>query len=192
MERELWKSLYAIAIGLDKPRGRWKYSTADIVLVYLWCVICDRPMCWAVQPANWPSELRPFCLPSQATLSRRMQHADAQQLMTAIENAWIALAGLAAHWIRIIDGKPLPINNVSKDGDAGYGRAVGGKAKGYKLFAVWASGPLPLAWAVAPMNTAELTMAQQLIPDLPGSGYLLGDLLYDSNKLFEAARIANH
>ena len=76
--------------------------------------------------------------------------------------------------------------------DAGYGRAAGGKAKGYKLFAVWASGPLPLAWGVARINTAETTMARQLIPDLPGSGYPLGDTLYDSNALFDLAHQADH
>ena len=72
MERELWKLLYLIAIKLDKPWGHWKYSTADIVVVYLWCVICDRPMCWGVEKAHWPADLCPAFLPSQATLSRRM------------------------------------------------------------------------------------------------------------------------
>src|SRR5437016_1851463 len=86
MERELWKLLYLMATKLDKPWGHWKYSTADIVVVYLWCVISDRPMCWAV----------------------------------------------------------------------------------------------------------EETMARRLIPDLPGSGYLLGDPIYDSNVLFDLAHAADH
>jgi hypothetical protein len=192
MERELWTLLYFMAMKLDKPWGSWKYSAADIVVVYLWCVISDRPMCWAVKKANWPEDLCPKCLPSQATLSRRMRQAEAQELMTRIEHTWITLVGLAARWIRVIDGKPLTVSGVSKDQDAGYGRAAGGKAKGYKLFAIWASGPLPLAWGLARINTAETTMARQLIPDLPGSGYLLGDALYDSNALFDLAHQADH
>jgi Transposase DDE domain len=192
MERELWKSLYLIAFKLDKPWGHWKYSTADIVVVYLWCVICDRPMCWGVQKGNWPADLCPACLPSQATLSRRMRQADAQELMTAIERAWGAVVGQTAARIRIIDGKPLTVSGVSKDQDAGYGQAAGGKAKGYKLFAVWAAGPLPVAWGLARMNLAEATMARQLIPDLPGRGYLLGDTAYDSNTLFDLAHQADH
>jgi hypothetical protein len=32
-----------------------------------------------------------------------------------------------------LDGKPLPIANHSRDPQAGYGRSIGGKAKGYKL-----------------------------------------------------------
>jgi hypothetical protein len=35
MERELWLLLYEIALKLDKHWGRWKYSTAEIVVVYL-------------------------------------------------------------------------------------------------------------------------------------------------------------
>lgn len=192
MERELWNSLYYMATKLDNPMGSWKYSTADIVVVYLWCVICDRPMCWAVEKSNWPEELCPQCLPSQATLSRRMRKAEAQELMTQIEQTWIALSGIAQMWIRVIDGKPLTVSGVSKDADAGYGRAAGGKAKGYKLYAVWCSGPLPLAWGLARINVAEETMARRLIPDLPGSGYLLGDPIYDSNVLFDLAHAADH
>jgi hypothetical protein len=72
-----------------------------------------------------------------------MRQAEAQQLMTRIEQAWITLIGRAGVWIRVIDGKPLTVSGVSKDADAGYGRVAGGKAKGYKLYAVWPSGPLP-------------------------------------------------
>lgn len=193
MERELWNLLYFAAMKLDKPVGSWKYSTADIVVVYLWCVIYDRPMCWSVEKSNWPEDLCPKCLPSQATLSRRMRRAESQELMTQIERTWIVLTGVAQMWIRVIDGKPLTVSGVSKDADAGYGRAAGGKAKGYKLYAVWpSSGPLPVAWGLAPINAAEETMARHLIRDLPGSGYLLGDSIYDSNALYELAHESDH
>jgi hypothetical protein len=121
-----------------------------------------------------------------------MRKADAQQLMTQIEEAWIVLAGLTRRWICLIDGKPLTVSNVSKDIDAGYGPAAGGMAKGYKFFAIWPSGPLPLAWGLGPMNVGEPTMARLLIEDLPGSGYLIGDSIYDSNVLYDLAHAANH
>ena len=54
MERELWKALYALAVGLDKPWGYWRYSTAEIVAVYFWAVVHDRPTSWAA-PAATPS-----------------------------------------------------------------------------------------------------------------------------------------
>src|SRR3990172_3824967 len=184
MEREFWNLLYAISTRLDRDWGRWKFSSADVVVVFFWGVVNDRPMSWAVVKTNWPEDLCPKCLPSQSTLSRRMRSSDTQQLMTEIEQAWLGLTGACWMLIRIIDGKPLTVSGVSKDADARYGRGAGGMQKGYKLFAVWPSGPLPMAWGLAAMNKSEKTMARQLIPTLPGGGYLLGDPEYDSNALF--------
>ena len=192
MERELWKLLYCIATKLDKRWGRWKYSTSDIVVVYLWSVVNDRPMSWVVVRAHWPDDLRPRVLPTQSTLSRRMRHSDVQQLMTEIEHTWLALLGVASMLIRRIDGKPLAVSNVSKDPDARFGRGAGGMQNGYKFHAVWAGGPLPLAWGLTAMNVSEKTMARQLIPTLPGGGYLLGDPEYDCNALFDLAHESGH
>ena len=192
MERELWVVLYEVATKLDKGHGRWKYSTSDIVVVYFWCVLNDRPMTWGLVKTNWPNDLCPKHLPTQSTLSRRMRRSDAQQLMTEIEQTWLALVGVSRYWIRVIDGKPLGVSGVSKDADAAYGRGAGGMQKGYKLHAVWAGGPLPLAWGLAPMNRSEKTMARALIPGLPGEGYLLGDPEFDSNALYDLAHDAGH
>lgn len=187
MERELWKLLYAIASKLGKRWGDWKYSTADIVAVYFWCVVHDRPMTWGVVKANWPDDLRPRRLPSQTTMSRRMRRSDTQELLTEIEQTWLALAGVQGLLISMIDGKPLSVSGVSKDADAAYGRGAGGMQKGYKLHVIRSSGPLPLAWSLAPMNVSEKAMARLLIPTLPGSGYLLGDPEFDCNALFDLA-----
>jgi hypothetical protein len=192
MERELWTLLYAVAMRLDKPWGAWKYSSADILVVYVWAVLHDRPMSWGVQKGNWPADLCPACLPSQATLSRRMRNDAVRQLMTAVEETWLALLGVSTMWIRMIDGKPCSVSNVSKDPDARFGRGAGGLQNGYKFHAVWADGPLPLAWALTPMNVSEKQMARQLIPSLPGGGYLLGDPEYDCNDLYELAHAADH
>jgi hypothetical protein len=193
MERELWKLLYEVALRLDKGRGGWLYRASDIVSVYFWAVVNDRPMCWSVVRDNWPKDLCPRRLPSQATLSRRMRHSDAEQLMTEIEQAWLALVSVGhLLLVHFIDGKPLAVSNVTKDRDAGYGRGAGGMQKGYKLYAIWNDGPLPVTWGLAPMNRSEKMMARSLIPTLPGGGYLLGDAEYDSNPLHELAHAANH
>jgi hypothetical protein len=50
-----------------------------------------------------------------------------------------------------------------------------------------------LAWRIEAMNVSEQAMAQQMIPELKGhTGYLLGDKLYDINKLYEAALAVDH
>ena len=153
----------------EDTRQGWLYSTAEIVMVYFWAVVHDRPMCWATDKCNWPEDLGPRCLPSQSQLSRRMRGADVVELMVFVENTFVAMIGADQRLIRIIDGKPLEVSNISKDPDAGYGRSAGGKHKGYKLHVVHAGGPTPLAWGLAPMNTSEKVMAAKLIPDLPSA-----------------------
>ena len=43
MERELWRSLYLLARKLGNPWGSWRYSTAEVLGVYFWAVVHDRP-----------------------------------------------------------------------------------------------------------------------------------------------------
>jgi hypothetical protein len=190
MERELWNSLYGIVRLLDKSWGCWKYSVSDILGVYFWGVIHDRPMSWAVEPKNWPEDLLPEALPPQSTLSRRMRRSSAQQLMTEVETTWLALVGVSYWWLHVIDGKGLTVSGVSKDADAGYGRCAGGMGRGYKFLAVWGAGPLPQGWELAPMNKSEKTMARALIPGLLGGGYLCGDKEFDANPLYDLSHEA--
>ena len=192
MDRELWLALYAFVVETSVRGKGWLYSTAEIVMVYFWAVVHDRPMCWATDNRNWPEDLCPRPLPSQSQLSRRMRGVDVVELMTFVENTFVGMIGADRRLIRIIDGKPLEVSNVSKDPDAGYGRSAGGMHKGYKLHVVHAGGPVPLAWGLAPMNTSEKVMAAKLIPTLPGEGYLLADTEYDTNRLHDLAHEAGH
>lgn len=189
MERELWCILYRIVYGLGESFGNWRYSTSDILVVYMWAVVHDRPTVWASDPTNWPDDLRPDDLPSQPTLSRRLRRPDCVLLMTALEQHLIGVLGLGKRLVRSIDGKGLGVSKISKDPDAGYGRGAGGMQKGYKLHAIWADGPMPVAWGIAPMNTSERKMARGLIESQPGGGYLLGDQQYDANYLYDAAEV---
>lgn len=187
MERELWSSLYLLARKLGKPWGSWRYSTVEVLGVYFWAVVHDRPTSWAIDPNEWPDDLRPEWLPSQSTMSRRLRKPETVELMTAIEQQLVTLLALGQYLVHIVDGKALAISAVSKDPDSGYGRGAGAQQKGYKLHAIWSGGPIPPAWALAPMNTSEKTMARHLIPTLVGGGYLLGDVQYDVGKLYELA-----
>lgn len=192
MERELWSALYFLARRLDKRWGGWLYSASDILAAYFWAVVHDRPMRWATEPGNWPDELRPDLLPPQERLSRRMHKPETVALLLAVEEHLSSLIAVGCLWLWAIDAKPLAVSNVSKDPDAAYGYGAGCQQKGYKFYAVWGAGPLPVAWALAPMNASEKTMARDLIPSLPGTGYLLGDKQYDVGGLYDLAAKAGY
>jgi transposase len=194
MERELWNALYQLARGLDKLRTKGLFRVSYVLAVYFWAVVHDRPVSWACQRENWPADepLVERRLPSQSTMSRRLRTTAAEQLMLAIEQEISEAAWSYIVWVKVIDAKPLPVGSYSKDPDAAWGRGAGRLQKGYKFYAIWEQRCLPTAWGLAPMNVAETKIGEQLMSDLPGSGYLLADKRYDSNKLFDVAAKNNH
>ena len=185
MEHRLWQAIVAVLSTLDNPRtpARFDFSDRDIVAVYYWAVIHDRPTTWALDRRNWPPHLRHRARPSDGTMSRRLRSAAVVALLDALARRVIAPAGPGLFWM--IDGKPLPIGGCSKDKQAGYGKAAGGKAKGYKLHALVGSDGSIAGWRVAPMNTDERVMAERLLKAAPPEvvGYIVADANYDSNKL---------
>jgi hypothetical protein len=94
--------------------------------------------------------------------------------------------------IAIIDAKPLTVGGASGDPEARRGRAAGVFAKGYKLFAVWGGRPAPEAFRVYPMNKSEDKVAEEMMPELGGGGYLLGDGEYDASPVYDAAAEAGY
>jgi len=192
MERELWIVLYHIATVCDEPQP-WRletYCDAQIVAVYFWAVLHDRPTCWACQPAHWPDDLRPENLPSQPTMSRRLRTTEVQRLLYVMEQCLIKTC--KPGWVAVVDGKPLVVGSHSKDPDCAWGYAGRGYAKGYKLHAIYGTSPMPLAWEITPLNAGEPVVATRLIPTLNGGGYLLGDKQYDSNPLHDVAHRAGY
>jgi hypothetical protein len=183
MERELWLQLYRPVVSLDKFPWRGRYRASDIVLVFFWAVVHDRPTVWACQARNW--SVPPKHLPSQSTVSRRLHSPSVQQLLLAVE----ASLGSDVHswWIYRIDSKPLTVGGYSKDPDAKWGYATKSYARGYKLHAIWGSGPLPVRWCVLSLNESDSRAARRLIDGLSGAGYLVGDKQYDSNPLHAQA-----
>jgi len=188
MERELWPLLYrhvqAAAIGFSQ-----KYVQIQpwvLVAVFLWAALHDRPVCWAGDPQNWSTtRLRPPRLPSPGTMSRRIDRVAVGLFWRRLEERWRGDDHPAL--VAFLDGKPLTVSGVSKDAEAGYGRAAGGKAKGYKLHTVWAGRPVPETWEVTPLNTCEKAVARRLLPHVSHGGYLVADGNYDASDLYDLA-----
>lgn len=183
MEGQLWRLILAILATVDKRRKRAKqdFSDEDIVKVFYWSVIHDRPISWACQRRNWPLYLRRQQLPSNTTMSRRLRSASVVALLDALERRVTAPTHLHLYWM--IDGKPLAISGCSKDRQAGYGRAARSKAKGYKIHAITAVDGSVANWRIAPMNKDERVMAERLLKTTNLAGYIAADANYDSNKL---------
>jgi hypothetical protein len=188
MERELWPPLYHAlrTVAKDFHQKYVSYQPWVLVAILLWAALHDRPVSWACQARHWSTtKLRPMRLPSRSVLSRRLDKLPVGALLHALEQYLRdrQQRGLLA----FLDGKPLPVSGVSKDKDAGFGRGAGCKAKGYKLHTFWANRVLPEAWDVTALNEAETKVAERLLRQAPGGGYVLGDGNYDANAVFDAA-----
>ena len=183
MEGQLWKLILVVLSELHKRRKRacQAFGDEDIVKVFYWSVIHDRPISWACQSCNGPWQQRRVALPSNSTMSRRLRTASVMDLLDRLEQRITRPTEQSVYWM--IDGKPLPISCCSKDNQAGYGRAARCKAKGYKLHALINIQGAVASWRVAPMNADERTMAERMLKSASVQGYVVGDGNYDSNPL---------
>jgi hypothetical protein len=192
MERELWPRLYHLVMdvgALVRVKGV-TFQPHVVLLVLLWATLHDRPRSWACDPANLrTTTLRPARIPSDSTLSRQLRRLPALVLMRALAERARAVGDPSL--IHVIDAKPLPIGGAGTDPEARCGRGAGMRAKGYKLYAIWAGRPMPEAYRVEPMNVCETKAAEAMLPELAGGGgYLLGDGEYDANAVYDAAGAA--
>lgn len=190
MERKLYLRVYRLVVAACQRLGGSRYarpSIADrwIVLVYAWAVIHDRPVSWACRRAHWPADLAPARLPSQPTMSRRLRSPRVHWALALIRDR---LRGARPPGlVKCLDAKPLPVGHWSKDRSARRGYGAGGPFRGYKLYALWGAGRLPLAWEVRPANVSESTEADRLLVHLRGGGYVDADAAYDCNRLYDLA-----
>jgi hypothetical protein len=188
MERELWPVLYQAARQVGQ-RMHQKYVTFQpwiIACVVLWAALHDRPRCWACEKKNWSTTThRPLQLPSASVLSRRAESVIMGHFWRMLEEA--LRENLPPGLLSIVDGKPLLVGGYSKDPDARRGYGVGFFGRGYKLHTIWGTSCLPDAWDVTPLNESEPVVAESLVKQLQGGGYLLGDANYDTNPFHDAA-----
>jgi hypothetical protein len=187
MEGQLWSAILTILARVDKRQKRAgeDYSDEEIVKTFYWSVIHDRPMGWACEARNWPLHARRTKRPSQSTVSRRLRTASVIQLLDAVEQRVTWPADSDLYWM--IDGKPLMISGCSKDRQAGYGRAAGCKAKGYKLHAIVVVDGAVAAWRIVPMNKDERMMGARLLKTAKVQGYVVADANYDSTNCIRFA-----
>lgn len=184
MERDLW--LAVVSLVRSRPRRRpprCRFTDGDIVLILLWAALHDRPISWACRVSSWPIHRRGRTLPDASTMSRRLRTPSVKVLLEEIEAA--LRADDSVERVHIIDGRPLPVGGNSGDPDAGFGRAAGCMAKGYKLHAIIGKTGRIRAWAVRPIHHDERTVARELVPASGIRGWLLADANYDANRLFD-------
>jgi hypothetical protein len=201
MEDELWNGLYPLIQQEHNRRPRRKrvrFNDAIILLVALWAILHDRPICWACRAQNWPAGQPPWAaLPSPATMSRRLRTLSLQLLLEQIFcRLWAAGVLIELCCCRRIDSKPLAVGGFSKDRDARWGYATGGHYKGYKLFACWGNSlVMPQTLVLGPMNRSDqagtihlIDRLEQLHGGLGGvGGYLLADSTNDTNPAHDHA-----
>src|SRR2546423_14155392 len=108
MEESRWKQVHLIVRRLARRKTTHeKFGDADIVEVFYWSVIHDRPQGWATCLKNWPIHLRRGrSLPSQGTLSRRLRSQHVQRLLKRIEEETFKI-GMELPLVHFVDGKPL-------------------------------------------------------------------------------------
>lgn len=187
MERELWRRIVGALKRLPRTRPRNAvYTDPQIMAVYLWSVLHDRPVNWACDRRNWPMQAWRRSLPDQSTMSRRLARAQMQAFLKMLLDRLVPTEHDAL--VLRIDGKPLPVAKHSQDRRAAIGRGAGGFQKGYKLHAIYAQNNRPIAYRVTPMNVDERVVAQQMLHEQElGEGYLLADANYETNPLYDQA-----
>ena len=198
MEDELFQALYRLIEqeGNCRPRPPGvRFGDGAVLAVALWAILHDRPISWACRLCHWHGVASPPWLgglPSPATMSRRLRTLSVQLLLERVFYRLLAaqVAVQAFCLCRRIDSKPLPVGGFSKDKDARWGYATGGKYKGYKLFCCWGrSLTLPEAVVLGPLNTSDQAGGMALIDRLDrlhqgtAGGYVAADATHDTNPL---------
>jgi len=191
MDRDVWAR---VDEAIDRavraepwPRGRRRptYPDRQILRMYFWSAGHDRPPSWAVDRANYGGPFRPRKLPSRSQFNRRLAEDHTQRILQRVQDE-LARPGLPSP-VYTLDGKALPVGPVSKDPDAGRGKASGGWAKGYKLHAAVAEDGRIVCWSVMPLNVDEKVVAAELVARLPpvcgADDLVLADSNYDSADL---------
>ncbi len=186
MDHNIWTVLECaakIAVRrLPRPRRRFEFSDRQILLMWLWAAMHERPMCWACSREHCRGMFRPRRLPSVSQFCKRLtteRFELAQQLLHEVltERGHDDL-------LHYLDGKPLLINGYSTDPDAANGIAHGRYGFGYKLHArTTKSGFIP-EYKVLALNEGEPNTARELIRRLGAGVMVLADANYDSALLY--------
>ena len=187
MSSHVWRLIYQMVRRVDSAIRRTgrkrRYSDGQIVGMYLWSVAWDRPMSWCCDRSNYNQLFQPRRLPSISQFCRRIKTARCQKILQQVYDRLAKIGQFSS--LLFIDGRPLAVGSCSRDTDAERGRICGGYAKGYKLHTLVSMDQRVLNWSVTPLNTAETTVATELIKQTGPRTILLGDGNYDSGNLYD-------
>lgn len=165
MEGRLWSIVVSLLAGFEKYPRLGRYPDRDVLMVLLWAVLHDRPVCWACCKENWPAASQLPRLPHPSTMSRRTRRPGMTAQLQRLHR--VAVDRLDVEPQAMIDGKALVISDLSKDPDATNGRGTRGMARGYKLHAVISARNVIEAFEVQPLNVNERVPAKRLLRQLP-------------------------
>jgi hypothetical protein len=193
MEAKVYRAVLKILLSIaHSPRGaRRQFNDRWIIMVYLWSVINDRPVCWACDEQNWEKDQLDCPLPSNATMSRRLRSVGVLQLL---ERLLMTLTdAMPTPLAKTVDSKPMLVGAYSKDRDAKRGRLSENQfARGYRLHALCHDRAVRF-WLIASMNEHDSTIGPKLMARLEGGGgYAIADNAYDSNDCHAQASAADH
>jgi hypothetical protein len=187
MDSHTWKLVYQCIRRADRsiPRfgRRARYSDGQIVAMYMWSVMHDRPLCWACNRENYSSRYRPRRLPSVSQFCKRIKTDRCDAILQFVHEVLSEMESFTE--LSFIDGRAMRVGPCTKDHEAKSGRVPGGMAKGYKLHA-WGTedGRIPI-WSVMPLNASEKKVAEELLRYGRASGLILADGAYDSGRLYD-------
>ncbi len=188
MDRDIWVVLVrAAAAGvrrLPRPRRRFEFSDRLIVLMWLWAVFHERPLCWACRRESYSSLLRPRRLPSVSQFCKRLSTRRFLRLRVLLHRALVS-AG-RNDLLCYLDGKALVVHDHSTDSQALAGPAGHRIRRGYKLHARATSSGFVPEYRVLPMNAGEPSTARRLLRRLACASLVLADANYDSYRLYDA------
>ena len=87
MERQLWNAIVQVMDDINKPglSGNFRFCIEQVLKVWFWAVVHDRPVSWATKRENWPISLRRTLLPSNSTMSRRLKSQLVKDVLRSIE-----------------------------------------------------------------------------------------------------------
>ncbi len=186
MEREIWSVVLTALRRLgDRRPLRCQFTDCEILEVYLWAALHDRPISWACRRESWPLHSRRRLRPNPSTMTRRLRTMSLKKRMLRLRRA---LQKTGSGRRVFIDGKPLIVSAFSKDRQATWGYAVNNHARGYKLHAICDDCQSIVNWSVRPMNEAESVVGRRLVSRCKTNASLLyADASYDSNPLHAVA-----
>jgi len=187
MEDQVWSKVLEWLPEDKTASKRFRFSDRAILMVVVWAILHDRPMCWACRGEHWPEAQRPERLPHPSTVSRRGRRPELRAQMLEIHRQVVGQLSPGRRY-GALDGRSLLVGGSSKDPEARAGRAVGGLGRGYKLHSLVDGQRFFVCWEVQPLNVAEPTVGRRLLAAAPAwLSRIVADGNYDSMKLHAVA-----